>query len=232
MKKSIICIFLFFAAALQAQDISSIISKTESNYSTLKVYLDSGKVISSFYNLASPHKSAILFKTAYKPTGEFNFEFYQLGTVRLNIVNRDGNNKVMKYFGSAAVEVQSFALAMAGATGISSGAAIMIPNLLMPGEIKTRHKNIFRSISDAKLEASEVIDGRSCYKIMGKEDPEDKEGYVRIWISKADYLIRKIETDRKVRDFRVKTSFLFNPYSLKVENKDLFRFRPDREIEL
>lgn len=227
-----ICLFMIFAASLQAQDVSSIISKTESNYSTLKVYLDSGKVISSFYNLASPHKNAILFKTAYKQTGEFNFEFYRLGTVRLNIVNRDGNNKVMKYFGSTAIEVQSFPLAMAGATGISSGAAIMIPNLLMPGEIKTRYKNIFRSISDVKLEPSEVINGRSCYKIMGKEDIEDQDGYVRIWISKADYLIRKIETDRKLRDFRVKTSYLFNPYSLKVENKDLFRFQPDREIAL
>lgn len=232
MKQSVICIFLFFAVALQAQDINSIISKTESNYSTLKVYLDSGKVISSFYKLASPHKSAILFKTAYKQTGEFNFEFYKLGTVRLNIVNRDGNNKVMKYFGSTALEVQSFPLAMAGATGISSGAAIMITNLLMPGVIKARHQNIFRSISDAKLESSEVINGRSCYKIMGKENPEDKDGYVRIWISKDDYLIRKIETDRNVMDFRVKTSFLLNPYSLKVENNELFRFRPDREIAL
>lgn len=232
MKQLVICIFLFFAVALQAQDINSIISKTESNYSTLKVYLDSGKVISSFYKLTSPHKSAILFKTAYKQTGEFNFEFYKLGTVRLNIVNRDGNNKVMKYFGSEAAEAQSFSLAMAGATGISSGAAIMIPNLLMPTAVNTRHKNIFHSIRDAKLEASEVINGRSCYKIIGKEDMEDKDGYVRIWISKADYLIRKIEIDRKVRDFRVKTSFLFNPYSLKVENKELFRFRPDREIEL
>ena len=232
MKQYAICLLTFFASSLQAQDVNTVIAKTETNYSNLRVYLDSGKVISSFYNIARPHKSAILFKTAYKRTGAFNFEFYQLGTDRLHIVNRDENNKVMTWDGTSVIQAQHFSLAMAGATGISSASAIMIPNLLMPDAIKTRHRNIFHSITDAKLEPSEVINGRSCYKLMGKENMLDKDGYVMIWISKDDYLIRKIEVDRKIKDFRVKHTFFITPYTLKVENKDLFRFQPDRKVAL
>jgi len=232
MKQCTISLLMLFVGSLMAQDVSSIILKTEANYSSLKVYLDSGKVISSFYNNARPHKSALIFKTAYKNTGVFNFEFYPLGSDRLHIVNRDENNKVMVLDGFTVKSGSTFSLAMAGGTGISSGSAIMIPNLLMPDAIKTKARNLFHRISDIKLEPSEVINGSPCYKLTGKENVMDKDGYLMIWISKKDYLIRKIETDRKINDFRVRTTFLYTPYSLKADNKALFKFQPNRKVEL
>lgn len=58
-------VFLFFANTLYAQEASHIMKLSSEKYVVIKVYMDSGKVISSFYNLAHPHSTALLFKTAY-----------------------------------------------------------------------------------------------------------------------------------------------------------------------
>lgn len=232
MKKHIIFLFLLYSHTLSAQDINSVIDNTEANYASLPVYLDSGKVVSSFYNMPKPFSSGLLFKTAYKKTGEYNFEFHNMGNDRLHIVNRDNNGKVSVWSGATASNItdKSFSLALAGATGISSNAVGIITDLLIPGVRHARTKNIFYTLTDAKLESSEVIDGRPCFKLKGQNKIGD--GYTIIWISKSDHLIRKVENDHGVGTFRVKATYTFTPYTLKTANNSLFAFRPGRRVEL
>lgn len=102
----------------------------------------------------------------------------------------------------------------------------------MPGQSKTYGRSIFQKMMDAKLGTSELINGIPCYKLSGKETMSDNDGYVIVWISKEEYLIHQIEVDRKVNDFRVKTTYLFKPYTLKVYSQDLFKFQPDRKVPM
>jgi hypothetical protein len=224
---SLVILLLFFIGPLFAQDVNSILSKTESAYLNMKTYLDSGKVVSSFYNNPRPFSRALLFKTAYSDNGSFNFEFYQLGDDHLYIVNKDVSNKVQVWDGSKIRTGLPFANAIAGSVGISSSASIMITNFLMPGAAQTYSKNIFSRLKERKLAASEVIKGNTCYKITGS----DGNRSIVIWISQKDFLIRKLERDEPVNDFRVKNTYQFFPYTLKMANKNLFAFRP-RKIEL
>lgn len=218
---------LFFISPLFAQDVNTVLSKTESAYLNMKTYLDSGKVVSYYYDNGRPNSDVMLFKTAYSDDGSFNFEFYQLGQDNLFIVNKDATNKVQFWDGTKTRNELDFARAMAGSVGISKSASIMITNFLMPGAAGTYSKSIFKRLIEPKLAASEVINGNTCYKITGS----DNRGSVVIWISQKDFLIRKVETDHPVSNFKVKTTFQFFPYTLKTANKDVFAFRP-RRIEL
>jgi hypothetical protein len=80
------------------------------------------------------------------------------------------------------------------------------------------------------LDAPEDVNGNYCYKIVGNYFKG--EGTLKIWIAGKDFLIRKIEIDQKVKDFRVKSTYQFFPYSLKGTDSDLFKFKPNRQIIL
>lgn len=87
-------VVLFFANTLHAQEASRIMKLSAEKYADMKVYMDSGKVISSYYNLPHPHSTASLFKTAYSDKGSFNFEYYTLGSTDISILNRDADKQV------------------------------------------------------------------------------------------------------------------------------------------
>lgn len=55
-------VVLFFANTLHAQEASRIMKLSAEKYADMKVYMDSGKVISSYYNLPHPHSTALLLK--------------------------------------------------------------------------------------------------------------------------------------------------------------------------
>jgi len=232
MKQYFLLISIVFCVdSLFGQDITSIISKTENKYANIETYFDSGKVVSSFYNLPHPFSNAKLFKTSYSNTGLFNFEYYELGKSNsLFVINRSLNNKVQSWWGitDKLKTDASLSIPLNSARGVSSLTSTLIPELLFPNN-KISGKNIFKSIADTKLASIEEINGNSCYKIVGQGKLGET---IEIWISKKDFLILKIEIDKKVKDFNVKSSYQFFPYNLKGANAELFKFKPNRQIIL
>lgn len=220
---------LLFACTLHAQEASEIMKKSAAKYAGMKVYMDSGKVVSSFYNLPHPHSTALLFKTAYSDNGLFNFEYYQLGTIDINVLNRDTEKqvKIWQGFANKSVSGTPFNLAMAGFVGISSLSVALVPTLLMPEE-KLVPRTIFDLITAPKVVSTEIINGIECYKIAGTDVV--LTGSWIIWISKADLLIRKAENDRKVNDFNVKATYNYFPYI--TSNQSVFAFKPNRKVVL
>lgn len=237
MKTNLIAISLFLIAhSLSAQNVKSIISKTEARYLDMKVYLDSGKAISNHYNLDHPTSNAYLFKTAYSDDGSYNFETYKIGSRDLRVLNKDSKGVVRAWDPlTNSVKIRpSFEVGLARAG--SPLAQLMTIDLLAPGSSKAAPKNVLHTIPDLKLEAPVSINGNLCYKLsgiysVGKANPSFWISHT-IWISQKDFLIRKIETDYPVQKFRTKNTFIFYPYALKTASKDIFEFKPGRHIEL
>jgi hypothetical protein len=88
--------------------------------------------------------------------------------------------------GNCYEKAESDAMALAGATGISGGAAHTIPSLFFPS-LKLGH-SLFARFIDPKLERNEKVDGEECYVIGGSTKGSKRETF---WISKERHLILK-----------------------------------------
>lgn len=235
MKKNLIAVLVFLIThSLSAQNVKSIISKTEAKYLDMKVYLDSGKAISNSYNLDHPISNAYRFKTAYSDDGSYNFESYEIGSGYIRVLNKDSKGVVRAWDPlTNSIKIKpSFEVGLASAGSLL--VQLMTIDLLAPGSSKAAAKNVLHTIPDLKLEAPERINGNLCYKLsgtysLGKINPSFWISHT-VWISQKDFLIRKVETDYPVKKFRTKNTFIFFPYTLKTVNKDVFKFKPGRLI--
>ncbi|UKT64675.1 outer membrane lipoprotein-sorting protein [Pedobacter mucosus] len=216
MKKSLLYFLLTFVSNVvfsqstvkQALSVQQIFEQSEKSYAAIKTYLDSGKVITEYYNKELPSKSSIKFKTAYSKLNGFNFEYYVPNqSASLYIINKTGN--VVKSWWGIRNKIESpasLSAAISAATGISSSTSNIIPGLLFPEEWK--QKNIYKNIK-AVISGSENINGHGCYVIEGKRFENE---VIKLWISKTDFMIRKIYTDSKldVKATRAKSDSLLN----------------------
>ncbi|MET0570724.1 MAG: hypothetical protein ABWZ79_04815 [Pedobacter agri] len=207
--------FAFFSNVVLAQtnnkvalSVQQIFEQSKKNYASLKTYLDSGKVITEFYNKEIPGKSSIKFRTAYSKLNGFNFEYFvPNNSTSLYIINKTGN--VVKSWWGIRNRIESptsFSAAIGAATGVSSSTSSIIPGLLFPMELK--EKNIYTNIK-ASISGSENVNGHGCYVIEGKRFENE---VIKLWISKTDFMIRKIYTDSKldVKATRAKSDSLLN----------------------
>lgn len=191
-----------------ALSVQQIFEQSEKNYAALKTYLDSGQVITEFYNKEIPAKSSIKFKTAYSKPNGFNFEYYIPNkSTSLYIINKTGN--VVKSWWGIQNKIESpvsLSAAIATATGVSSSTSNIIPGLLFPEEWK--QKNIYTNIQ-AVISGSESINEHECYVIEGKRFENEA---IKLWISKTDFMIRRIFTDSKVdvKATRAKSDAILN----------------------
>jgi hypothetical protein len=168
----------------------SIISLSVKAYGHLKSYTDSGKLIQTFIG-DNPHKTAIIFKTAFINTGDINFEYYIPGNSNsLYTINRT-NNLVKTWWGilNRTAAPANMPRALGAALGVSGGTSMIVPELLLTSDFK--NNNLFRTITKREVAAEEQVNGKDCYKITGT----NLRGPVTIWIAKKDFLIRKIEME-------------------------------------
>ncbi len=210
---------------------NAIIQKTERNYASLHNYFDSGKTIVSFYNNNHPFKKALLFKTSYSNTGLFNFEYYEVGNSNsLYVINKNSENIVQSWWGitNQLKTHSSLESPLAASTGVSSSTSILIPKLLLRTKILGK-ANIFHNMQNPILTSTETVNGFVCYKIS---EADTMNKILSVWIDKEKLLIRKVETDNVVKDFRVRTTYQFFPFIPEKVDKELFTFKPYREVSL
>src|SRR5207249_3404224 len=84
----------------------------------------------------------------------------------------------------------SMDLAIAGATGVSSGSAHTIPRLLMPDEV-SGFSLAADDWFDETRPSEELVDGHACYKITGHYRTLPSER-ISLWVDKEAFLIRKL----------------------------------------
>lgn len=172
----------------------AIVERMAAQYAQAASYQDTGVVIDEGENQDRP---VIKFKTYFARPQLFRFEWldYFIGTgkERLSVVWNDGQQTYNYHSWSdeGVEKIKNLGLGIAGATGISRGAAHLIPALLLEEEIVGG----FRLIEMARLSlrGAEKFEGEDCYLIRGYHPMNFP---IDMWISKRDFLLRKIRETR------------------------------------
>jgi hypothetical protein len=172
----------------------AILDQMHANYAQMTSYQDSGVVITTW--TAEPPSEKIFFTTAFRRPDRFMFEWMSDDSQdQRRILSRSalwsGRLGTFTHFISREPpeRANSLCLAIAGATGISGGAAHTIPAMLMP-EVTGF---MLSELEDLSL-TQEVFESTACYRILGHH-PYDG-GLCETLVGIDDCLLRQfIETD-------------------------------------
>ncbi|MFX1538540.1 MAG: hypothetical protein ACFFDI_30480 [Promethearchaeota archaeon] len=176
---------------------SDILSQVENNYSSLKSYKDKGSVETSTHSTD--------FETYYVSPNLFLFKWithmhlYSPKTLKKELRSRyyavwSNNTGAYSHYryrsdsSDGLEKEENLGMAVAGATGISSGAAHKISSLMIKGVGGWKVTNL-ESLS---LSGDKVVNGTNCYHIAGKHPKNSKSNY-ELWIDKNDFLIKQIK---------------------------------------
>lgn len=175
-------------------DAATIMDLVAHTYLSSNTYRDTGTVVTETSILGIPIAllgDTIHFSTAFIRPDRFRFEyqyrFRKSGDWDTHIVHADPSG-VRTYWDvdPGITQESSLGLALAGATGVSHGAAHTIPALLLPEVVVGRRVTEMENLSRLR---NDVIDGHEFLRIRG----EYRTGTpLTIWIDPETYLIRRI----------------------------------------
>jgi len=137
-------------------------------------------------------ESSVEFKTYFVRPMKFRFEWSDWHphwgkehAARQSMIWSDGNHSYSWLLGEVISE--PVLRALAGASGISSGAALKILRLLNPEWAGSNP--VWYKMQDSRLVNEEVVDNICCSHLLGKTlKPDDTE----VWIDKYDQTIRRL----------------------------------------
>lgn len=186
-----------------------IMDKMVSVYASCGSYADEGEVRTTFLENSGPRTVVKAFSTAFVRPSRFRFEFEETSrTDRSNhyIVWRDESS--IKSWWSLKPDIRTFEsleFALAGATGVSSGAAINAPSLLM-SNLGDTHR--IQSLSQLKLTGEENVAGQTAFRIEGRDL---RNNLLTIWIDKERFLLLKIRETKKFERFETDQTMTYRP---------------------
>ena len=188
-----------------------ILTKTVEVYAKCKSYKDSGYVRTVFLNKDGTTKfiTKKVFKTAFIRPAKFRFEYAEKKADELQnkyIIWKDGKN-IKSFWEIKGEETpKSLSMAIAGATGISSGTAHNIPTLLIS---EVRGRKITNMKNPIILKEGKDDNGKLCYLI--KAEKKQKNETFILWVQKETFLITKIETTTIFDKFDTESVTIYQP---------------------
>ncbi|MCX6339148.1 MAG: DUF2092 domain-containing protein [Candidatus Aureabacteria bacterium] len=171
---------------------SKIFEKVETTYESMQTYKAQGTITSNIDTGGMKMNIETSFSILLKKPNFYLISWTQKnmpmpGMAQSGAVWSDGSQPYL-YMGvmNAYSKMSSDELALAGATGISGGAAFTIPSLFLSAfkECPT----LFSRLKDPKIAKVEKIGEEDCYVISGASTISKKETF---WISKSTHLILK-----------------------------------------
>jgi hypothetical protein len=197
----ILLLGLEFSAQAQSLSAQQIIDRMSSVYATCHSYVDEGEVKTIFLQQNSRRTVSKPFATAFVRPSDFRFEFKDRR-------GEDEWNSYIVWKGAESVKTwwsirpgiespKNLSLALAGAAGVSSGAATTVPTLLMPEMVMG---NRIKSLTALKLISEEEVNGRNSYKIEGTDS---RERVVTLWVDRETLLLVKIYQRTRFDNARV-----------------------------
>jgi hypothetical protein len=222
------------------QDLSAegLLHKVASRYAGARTYQDKGSVYTTFHGPSRTYSNEVPFATAFRRAGDqFRFDFvvpYPGGRPpdfpeRRWIIFRNGAQIAQcSFLREKATTPKSFDLLIAGATGVSGGAAHHIPALLMAEEISGR------KLTD-RAEAARVLDEvdcgtHKCLRLEAHFRPAKDDFVPRIWIDPQRLLIRRLDERARQGDLIVNRTTTYDPImDESVPNEALEFVSPDQE---
>lgn len=181
------------ACSAQETQPQAIVQKVIVAYASLKTYSAEGTIISDIDSGVGKMKIEASFSMKLKKPNSYLIVWEQKMAMipfpQSGAVWNEGNQPYL-YMGVAEEKAYSKmsndGMALAGATGISGGAAFTIPSLFF-SVFKEKPDN-FASLIDPKLTGSEPVEDDDCYVITGSSKVSKLETF---WISKKTYMIKK-----------------------------------------
>ncbi len=215
-----------FTDGLTAQQI---LDKMAAAYATCKSYRDSGVVTNDFgprpgSGATYPrHVDVKPFRTAFVRPDLFRFEYDNPTPEKSYIIwAKRGDVRTWWYVKPGVEKQPSLGEAVAGATGVSSGSAHIIPSLLLPDRIGGRK---LTAMTDLKRLPDEVVEQTLCFKLEGK--------YVNrpttLWLEKADFLLVRMVQDTRTPDIggsRLSAFFLMTGSGSRSSGARMSRGKP------
>jgi outer membrane lipoprotein-sorting protein len=175
-----------------------ILDKMAATYATCKSYRDSG-VVTNFFS--PQHIDVKPFRTAFVRPDQFRFEYDDPDPEKPYVVwAKAGEVRTWWYIKPGEQNPPSLGRGIAGATGVSSGSAHTIPNLLLPDQIGGRS---MASLTDLTRLPDEAVDDTLCFKLQGKFADQP----TTLWLEKETHLIRRIVEDSKL----TRTTTVYRP---------------------
>jgi outer membrane lipoprotein-sorting protein len=183
---------------------AQIVTRMAKVYATCASYDDTGVVVTTWYSSDGTRVTQKPFKTWFVRPDLFRFEWKEENAGRPersrqgpSVVWSDGKKAYNSYpmDGYAVEENESLGMAIAGATGISSGSAHTISRLLIAHEVGGFG---LEELTDLTQVGEATFEGTPCYLIRGKHPAGDT---IELWIGKQDLLLRKMRTQTAFDDF-------------------------------
>ena len=171
-------------------------------YLTCSAYRDKGTVLTTSFYAGDTDTEEVRFMTAFVRPDRFRFEFVEDSD--RYIVHSDSSGTRTWWDLTGLDEEESLDLALAGATGVSMGAAHTIPSLLL--NEKDSHR--LTDLTELTLLPDEKLGGVLCHRIEGKNWRGDTES---LWIDKTTYLLRRIDEASTFPGFRTEDTTIYSP---------------------
>jgi hypothetical protein len=161
------------------------VSRMVSVYRSARTYRDEGSVTTKSVLGGRTEVESWAFRTAFRRPQGLRFELRNVATGSFFAVGH--SSPPARFFSSdqGGVEEVDLPVGFARLTGISGGAAVLIPGLLWPDVTPTGSLLDLRDASEVGLEA---IDGLECVRIEGQL----AESRTTIWAGASDGLVRRI----------------------------------------
>lgn len=177
----------------------SLIAEIARRYAEMSSYQDEGEVLQALDAGAEPIRTR--FTTHFRRPGLFRFAFASPHPFPLlaHVITEhvSGADKRGAYAWTKTYEEDpeiedevSLSMAVAGATGISGGAAHTIGSLLIPEEVGGLSISELRDASI--IGGGETFDGADCLLISA---PHPIGGEISLWVERKTFILRKVRTD-------------------------------------
>jgi outer membrane lipoprotein-sorting protein len=178
-------------------DAQRLVGDSLAAYRALSTYQDDGYVV--VRSKDQSHLQRTSFETRFLRPSYFRFKFSSphpypplAHVVTTCVCGFDGQSAYLctRHYGNPA-RVQNYvniAMAVAGATGISSGSAHTIAQMLLDG----LPEHVFASMENAKLGDREVVEGRACQSVHGRIRQADVD--ITLFIDPDTMTLRQLTT--------------------------------------
>lgn len=207
-----------------------ILDRMAAAYARCRTYQDSGRVTRVFVSAGGRREDTMPFATAFIRPSSFRFEFFS-GDRRFLAVTDGSATRTWWDVQPGVKDAPSLDLALAGATGISGGAAHTVPVLLMPERISGRR---LADLVELQRLDDASLDGIDCFRVQGElrsDRDAAKQDEIRqqvlkvtgrdlgiwkmapevLWIDKTSLLLRRIERLTAHGEWTVQTVTAYKP---------------------
>lgn len=207
-------------------EASEIISRMIEVYASCSSYQDQGIVRTVFIEETGNRNDEKPFTTAFqRQPHKFRFEYQSklpipgASPMRHIIWSKGEEVKVWWDVQPGIQTLSSLAMAIAGATGVSSGSSLTTPHLLMPNMIDAWS---IPSWTDLERLDDGVVNKAGMFRIQGTTHSGSK-GIV--WISKETFLIYRLEETNEFPSFKTETTTVYAPFINMDVDSDLLDFK-------